>query len=427
MNESPEPGLRMSRLVEELFPLCRSLTGPGIRETLRRIQGEVAITLHEVPSGTPVLDWTIPLEWNIRDAYIARDGKRVVDFQASNLHVVHYSAPVRRRMTLAELRPHLHTLPDRPDLIPYRTSYWTEGWGFCLTHRQLQAMPEGPYEVCIDATLEPGSLVYGELFLPGASPDEVLISCHVCHPSLANDNLSALAVAVETARRIGRESHRLSYRFLFIPGTIGSIAWLARNEAHLSRVRHGLVLSCLGDAGPLTYKRSRRGDAAIDRAAAELMAERGLADRVRRFVPYGYDERQYCSPGFDLPVGCLTRTPHGEYPEYHTSADDLGLVTPAALLDSLGMVLDIVGRLEAPRRYVRVDPRGEPQLGRRGLYHGVGGIQHLPEQEMALLWVLSLADHGHSLPEIARAAGLPLALIEGATHLLIEKELIREV
>jgi aminopeptidase-like protein len=416
----------MYRLVEELFPVCRSITGEGIRQTLRRVQREVPIVLHEIPSGTAVLDWTVPPEWNIRDAYIARGGERVVDFRASNLHVVSYSTPVRRRMTLAELRPRLFSLPDHPDWIPYRTSYWTESWGFCLSHRQLAALPEGEYDVCIDSTLAAGSLTYGELLVPGSSTDEVLISCHACHPSLANDNLSALAVATELARQVLAEPRALSYRFIFLPGTIGSIAWLARNEADLGRIKHGLVLSCLGDSGPVTYKRSRRGNAAIDRAASHVLSHAGQGGRVREFLPYGYDERQYCSPGFDLPVGCFTRTPNGEFPEYHTSADNLDLVAPGPLADSYATLSRILEVLEQDRGYLRTDPRGEPQLGRRGLYHGVAGVRQLPEQELALLWVLNLADNRHSLLDIAERAGLPFARIREAAMALREKDLIRE-
>jgi len=419
-------GQRMYRLIEELYPVCRSITGEGLRETLRRVQRDVPILLHEIPSGTAVFDWTVPPEWNIRDAWIERGGKRIVDFRASNLHVVSYSTPVRRRMTLAELRPHLFSLPDRPDWIPYRTAYWSESWGFCLSHRLLESLPEGDYEVCIDSTLAPGSLTYGECLVPGASTDEVLISCHTCHPSLANDNLSALAVAIELARRAMSEPRALSYRFLFLPGTIGSIAWLARNEADLGRIKHGLVLSCLGNRGPVTYKRSRRGDASVDRAAAHVLGEAGLGTRVRAFVPYGYDERQYCSPGFDLPVGCLTRTPNGEFPEYHTSADNLDLVAPRPLADSYETVTRILEILEQDRRYVRTDPRGEPQLGRRGLYQGVAGARQLPQYELALLWVLNLADNRHSLRDIADRAGLPFALVAEAAAALLAKDLIRE-
>ncbi len=409
----------MYQLIEELFPLCRSITGEGLRATLRRIQREVPLTLHEVPSGTRVLDWTVPPEWNIRDAWIAQGGERVVDFRESNLHVVGYSVPVRRRLPLSELRPHLFALPERPDWIPYRTAYWQETWGFCLTQRRLDALPDGDYDVGIDATLAPGSLSYGELLVPGRVPDEVLLSCHVCHPSLANDNLSALAVAVELAKRVSEAPPRLSYRFLFLPGTIGAVAWLARNETGLARIRHGLVLSCLGDPGPLTYKQSRRGDAPIDRAAARVL------DRVRPFTPWGYAERQFCSPGFDLPVGCLTRTPNGEYPEYHTSADNLDLVTPSALADSLAALERILELVDQDRRFVRTDPRGEPQLGRYGLYQGVAGPQPSP-QELALLWVLNLADHRHTLLDMSARSGLPLATLEKATADLLDKNLIRE-
>lgn len=419
-------GRRMYRLIEELYPVCRSITGEGLRETLRRVQREIPIALHEIPSGTTVFDWTVPPEWSIRDAYVEQGGERIIDFRASNLHVVSYSTPVRRRMTLAELRPHLFSLPDHPDWIPYRTAYWTESWGFCLRHRQLESLRDGEYDVCIDSTLAPGSLTFGEFLVSGGSTDEILISCHACHPSLANDNLSALAVAVELAKRAASEPRALSYRFLFIPGTIGSIAWLARNEAGLGRIKHGLVLSCLGDPGPVTYKRSRRGNAPIDRAAAHVLGHAGMGGRVREFVPYGYDERQYCSPGFDLPVGCFTRSPNGEFPEYHTSADNLDLVTPRSLADSYATLTRILEIVEQDRRYIRTDPRGEPQLGRRGLYQGVAGVQQLPQRELALLWVLNLADTAHSLLDIADRAGLPFALIAEAAGALREKCLIRE-
>jgi aminopeptidase-like protein len=266
----------MHALMTELFPVCRSITGDGFRATLRRLGREVPITLTEVPTGTRVFDWTVPKEWNIRDAWIAdATGRRVVDFNASNLHVVNYSVPVRRRMTLEELRPRLHSLPDQPDLVPYRTTYYAEDWGFCLSHRRLEALPAGEYEVCIDATLEPGHLTYGECLLPGETTDEILISIHSCHPSLANDNLSGMVVAAWLARQLQSGPRRHSFRFLFIPGTIGSITWLAQHEAEAARIRHGLVLSCLGDPGPSTYKRSRRGNAPVDRAAAHVLQQAG--------------------------------------------------------------------------------------------------------------------------------------------------------
>jgi aminopeptidase-like protein len=410
-------GAAMHGLVEELYPICRSITGDGLRTTLRRLQQLVPLELREVPSGTKVFDWTVPREWNISDAWVAdTDGRRVIDFREHNLHVVNYSVPVRRRMSLTELRPHLHTLPAQPDLIPYRTSYYAEAWGFCLPHRALEALPEGEYEVCIDSTLEPGHLTYGELFLPGETQDEILFSCHCCHPSLANDNLAGTAVAVWLARQLGGMRRRHGMRFLFIPGAIGSITWLARNPDAAGRIRHGLVLSCLGDPGHSTYKRSRRGDALVDRAAAHVLAQGG-EHALLDFVPYGYDERQYCSPGFNLAVGCLTRTPNGCFPEYHTSADNVAFVRPDALEDSLAKALAIVEVLEHDAAFVNLNPRCEPQLGRRGLYGNTGGITP-PGFEMALLWVLNYSDGDHTLLDIAARAGMPFPLIRRAAGAL---------
>ena len=420
-------GEAMYGLVAELFPICRSITGDGLRQTLRRLRQDVPLELVEVPSGTQVFDWTVPREWNIRDAWIANTrGERVVDFRQSSLHLVNYSVPVRARMRLSELRPFLHTLPDQPDLIPYRTSYYRESWGFCLTQRALDALPDEEYDVCIDSSLAPGHLTYGEYLVPGRTDEEVLISCHCCHPSLANDNLSGIAVATELARRLGERGEELqySYRFLFIPGTIGSITWLARNGDAAARIKHGLVLSCVGDAGPLTYKRSRRGNALIDRAAEHVLRRSEGSERIRAFVPYGYDERQYCSPGFNLAVGCLTRTPNGEYPEYHTSADGLSLVRADSLAASLAACERIVEILEHEARYVNLQPYCEPQLGKRGLYRPTGGT-HLPDYEMALLWVLSFSDGEHSLLEIADRAGIEFRTILRAARDLDEHELIR--
>jgi aminopeptidase-like protein len=421
-------GAAMYALVADLYPVCRSITGNGFRHTLDRLGSLIPLTVTEVPSGTAVLDWTVPREWNIRDAWVADDtGRRVIDFRRSNLHVVSYSAPVRRRMTLEELRPHLHTLPDRPDWIPYRTSYYREDWGFCLTQHALDALPDGEYEVCIDSTLEPGSLTYGECVVPGDDAGEVLLSCHSCHPSLANDNLSGMALAVALARDLaGRPSRRWTYRLLFIPGTIGSITWLARNRDAAERVRHGLVLSCVGDRGQPTYKRSRRGTAAVDRAVEHVLAHTGQPFEVLDFIPYGYDERQYCSPGFDLPVGCFMRTPNGRYAEYHTSADDLDLVTPAHLADSYARLRDVVEILEHDRWYRNLSPCGEPQLGRRGLYRATGGTD-LPGRELALLWVLNQSDGTRSLLDIAERAHMPFGVIRRAADELCAAGLLGEV
>jgi aminopeptidase-like protein len=417
-------GDAMCRLVRELYPICRSITGPGVRETLRRLERLVPLEIREVPTGTKVFDWTVPQEWSIRDAYVKDSrGRRVVDFRESNLHVVSYSVPISRRMTLQELKPHLHSLPEHPDWIPYRTSYYSRDWGFCLAHRRLLELADGEYEVSIDATLKDGSLTFGELYLPGDSEDEVLFSCHVCHPSLANDNLSAVAVAAFLARELGQR-RRYSYRFLFAPGTIGAITWLALNEQKVGRIKHGLVLALLGGPGGMTYKRSRRGDAAIDRVVPRVLGEGGRPHAVVDFDPYGYDERQFCSPGFNLPVGRLTRAPHGRYPEYHTSADNMELVRPDRLEESLAACRRIVDVLEHERFYVSCNPKCEPQLGRRGLLRNTGGKG--PEGiETACLWILSLADGGHSLVDISERSGLPPATIRQAALRLEEHGLIR--
>ncbi|HSN87865.1 MAG TPA: DUF4910 domain-containing protein, partial [Thermoanaerobaculia bacterium] len=386
----------MHRFIAEAYPICRSITGDGVRQTLAMIRQRIPLEIHEVPSGTPVFDWTVPREWNLRDAWVkGPDGRKVVDFQRSNLHVLNYSVPVHTKLSLSELKQHLFTLPDQPDLIPYRTSYYREAWGFCMAHREMLALPEGEYEVRIDSTLADGSLTYGEAFLPGETEREVLFSCHVCHPSLCNDNLSGIAVMTWLARELADRPRRYSYRFLFIPGTIGSITWLARNEERAGRIAHGLVAANLGDPGRFHYKKSRRGAAEIDRAVLHVLRTSGEDFGIEDFVPFGYDERQYSSPGFDLAVGSLTRTPYGRYPEYHTSADNLELVRPEALAGSLATYLRVVGVLEGNRRYLNLNPKCEPQLGRRGLYRMIGGDDAGRSRELALLWVLNLSDGRH--------------------------------
>jgi aminopeptidase-like protein len=421
-------GEELYKLVAELYPICRSITGDGLRRTLEVIDREIGgLEVSEVPTGTQVLDWTVPREWNVRDAYVANAaGERVIDFQASNLHLVGYSVPVRATLGLAELKEHLFTLPDHPDWVPWRTSYYAERWGFCASQRLVDSLPEGDYQVLVDSTLADGHLTYGEHLVKGQTDDEVLVSCHVCHPSLANDNLSGIAVATGLARLLSEGRPRYSYRFLFAPGTIGSITWLARNEDRLERVRHGLVLACVGDPGGFTYKRSRRGDAEIDRAVAHVLARSGRPSRVVDFTPYGYDERQYCSPGFDLPVGCLSRTPYAAYPEYHTSADDLDLVGPAQLQESLELCREVVGVLEANRRYLNLSPKGEPQLGRRGLYGQIGGRSDAEERQMAMLWVLNQSDGRGSLLDVAERSGVPLALLAEVAATLEEAGLLAE-
>jgi aminopeptidase-like protein len=421
-------GAELHSLIAELYPICRSITGNGVRETLRRIGQHVPLAIHEVPSGTAVFDWTVPREWNIRDAWIKNlKGDRLVDFRKSNLHVVNYSVPIRKRVTLAELQEHLHTIPDHPAWIPYKTSYYSETWGFCVSAEQSETLTDAEYDVCIDSSLEDGHLTYGELSLPGESADEVLLSCHVCHPSLCNDNLSGISVAVFLARWLSTlSSRRLSYRFLFIPGTIGSITWLARNQHRLGTIRHGLVLTGLGGPGNLVYKRSRRGTAEIDRAAANVLKHSKGGCEIRDFVPYGYDERQYCSPGINLAVGCLSRTPYGEYAEYHTSADNLNFVEPAKLEDSYRACQSILNVLEKNGRYLNRNPMCEPQLGRRGLYGSMGGAREGRDFEMALLWLLSFSDGQHSLLDIAERSGLSFEGIRHAASRLQQSGLLQK-
>ena len=415
----PALGEQMHALIRELIPWCRSITGDGLRRTLAALARVAPMQVHEVPSGTAILDWVVPKEWAIRDAWVANArGERVIDFQQSNLHVVSYSVPVRTRMPLSQLRAHLHTLPEQPDWIPYRTSYYAEDWGFCLPHRQLEQLPEGDYEVVIDSTLENGSLSYGELLLPGDDPREVLFSAHACHPSLANDNLSGLVVAAYLAQALAAVPRRLSYRFIFVPGTIGSITWLSRNRDAAARIHAGLVVAGVGDPGPLSYKKSRAGDAEIDRAVVHALRSSGQPHQVIDFSPYGYDERQYCSPGFNLPVGSLTRTPHGQYPEYHTSADDCAFVRPESLAGSLRIYLDVVDILEGNRRCLNTRPEGEPQLGRRGLYRFMGGLADPGAASMAMLWVLNLSDGSSTLLDIAERSKLGFDAIRDAADAL---------
>ena len=417
-------GDEMYRLICEIYPFCRSITGNGVRETLRVVGNHIPLTIHEIPSGKQVLDWTIPKEWNIKDAYIKNSkGQTILDFANSNLHVVSYSAPVKKRMPLEELKQHLFTLPEHPDWIPFRTSYYKENWGFCLSQNQLMELTEDQYEVVIDSSLESGLLTYGEYVLQGETSDEVLISCHICHPSLANDNLSGIAMATFLAKYLRQVSLRYSYRFLFIPSTIGSITWLALNENRLCNIKHGLVVACVGDPGKFTYKKSRRGNADIDRAVTYTLRHSDQEYEILEFSPYGYDERQFCSPGFNLPVGCFMRTPYGRYPEYHTSADNLGFVQPASLADSLLHCVSVIYILENNKHYVNQNSKGEPQLGKRGLYRGYpnGGVE-----DLALLWVLNLSDGNHTLLDIAERAGIAFVAVKKAADALISCDLLRE-
>lgn len=412
-------------LAAEIYPICRSITGQGVRDTLDVLQRHVELERHSVATGERLFDWTVPREWAIRDAFIkGPDGRKVLDFAECNLHVVGYSVPVRRVMPLGELKAHIHTLPDQPHLVPYRTSYYAEAWGFCMAHEKLLALPEGDYEICIESELTDGRLDYGEYLHRGTSEREFLFTAHVCHPSLANDNCSGLALNALLARELGRRRTRYSYRFLFAPGTIGALAWLARNEDRVGLVDHGLVVSCVGDGGGPTYKRSRRGDAFIDRAMAHVLAHSGPSAVVKDFSPYGYDERQFCSPGFDMPVGLFQNSAYGTFPQYHTSADDLEFIRPEHLGRSFSLIMQAIDIVEQEWVPVNLRPRGEPQLGRRGLYAAIGGDRAGADAAMAMLWVLNLADGSNGLLDMAERSGLDFAGIAAAARLLREHGLL---
>ena len=403
-------------LCERLYPICRSITGPGVRETLAHLRAYIDLRTMEVPSGTSVFDWRVPNEWTLREAWVTDpSGRRIIDVADHNLHLVSYSTPVDLTLSRAELDTHLHSLPDQPDAIPYRTSYYAETWGFCLPHTQRLQLPDGEYRARIDSTLAPGALTYGEYLIPGTSSKEILVSTHVCHPSLANDNLSGITVAAHLARHftsLSRERGGLRHgiRFVFVPGTIGAITWLAMNQPLIPNILGGLVLSGIGDRGPLTYKRSRRGDGLIDRLFERRLVTQSRAT-IRPFIPYGYDERQYCSPGIDIDAGCLMRTPYGEYPEYHSSGDNLALISADSLAESFAVCAEVLADAQCVDRYLNLSPKCEPQLGRRGLYDNVGGENQSKDAQLALLWLLSYSDGRHSTLDIHELSGIDLDIL----------------
>ncbi len=416
--------------MHRLFPLCRSITGAGVRDTLDVVGETLQLERIRVPTGTACFDWRVPNEWNIRDAYIKdAAGRRIIDFKANNLHLVSYSCPVRRKMTLAELQPQLHSLPDYPDAIPYRASYYNENWGFCLTHRQREALPEGEYEVVVDSTLAPGALDYAQLRLPGESPGEIFFSTYICHPSLANDQLSGivlLAALMETLRAIPGAPY--GFRAVFVPETIGAIAFLSQHHEALSRnMIAGSVVTCVGDDGPFTFLRSRRAGTIIDRAgehvARHMAAAKGRTCLLRDFDPVGSDERQYCSPGLNLPVGSLMRSRYGEFAEYHTSKDNLDFVSEAGMQGSLEAYLRLVQAIETNCRPIRTNPMCEPQLGKRGLYsqYVSAGI---PDFQVKILNLLNFGDGEHDLLSIADRMGVPVWTLVRPLEALVSADLL---
>lgn len=405
----------------ELFPICRSITGPGVRRTLEIIKTKHIpdLTLHEIPSGTSCFDWAVPDEWLIRDAYIkAPDGTKVVDFRNSNLHVVGYSVPVNCRVSLEELQSHLHSLPSLPTAIPYVTSHYERTWGFCLSHEVRQQLKQGEYHVVIDSELFPGRLTYGELIIPGQSGSEVLLSTYVCHPSMANNEISGPAVTTFVARWLSsRSTLKHTYRIVFVPETIGSIVYLSRNLDTMKRnTIAGFNVTCVGDDKAYSYLPSRDGNTFADKIALHVLRHLHPDFISYSWLDRGSDERQYCSPGIDLPVVTVMRTKYGEYPEYHTSLDDLNFISPAGLGGAFAVLVKCIESIEADTT-LKTTVLCEPQMQKRGLYPtlSTGSIGQSVADMMNLL---SYCDGKHSLLEIAEKLGLPLWEIEPIASML---------
>lgn len=420
-------GIEAYKLVEKLFPLCRSITGKGTEDTLRIISEIIPLRITNIPTGEKVFDWVIPNEWNITDAYIMNSsGEKVIDFRKSNLHIVNYSKPIDEYLSLRELTPKLYFIKDNPDAIPYRTTYYNEDWGFCLSYNQFKNLTEDTYHVVIKSTLVKGNLTYGEFFVAGKLKDEILFSTHICHPSMCNDNLSGISVAVAIAKYISSLPFRkYSYRIVFVPATIGAITWLSQNEDKLSNIKAGLVLALLGDNGKFNFKKSKLDNSIMNRLFNLLYNNENDDLNILNFTPYGYDERQYCSTGINLPVGRLTRTPNGEFIEYHTSKDDLNFVNVDNLDISINLIKKVINIIEKNSFYINNFPKGEPQLGRRGLYNSVAGS--IKELELAMLWVLNNADGRNDLIDIANISKIKFDVINKAAELLKEKKIISEL
>ena len=458
-SKSEKIGIDMLQLMEKIFPICRSITGNGVRQTLKILREQIPLEIHEVTTGTRVFDWTIPKEWNINDAYIIDpDGEKIVDFKKSNLHVLNYSIPINQKISLSELKNHVHTIPEKPDLIPYVTSYYSERWGFCMEHNKFLKLKEGEYHVVIDSELSYGSLTYGEYLIPGKTENEILLSCYVCHPSMCNDNLSGVVLLTMLLKYLKNLKLNYSIRFLFIPETIGAITWLAQNEDKLSKIKHGLIVTCVGDSGVLTYKKTRNGNSQIDHTVEKVLKKYFPKHRILDFFPWGSDERQFCSPGFDLPVGSLLRSIYGkdEFPEYHTSGDNLEFMNRKSLSESFMSYLMVLFELEKSfekdslefpvrknlkndiefseinkkEKYLNLNPKCEPQLGKRGIYHELGGQENLMEQrkiEFAIFWILNLSDGNWTIQDISKRSNIPIEEIQKAKEILINAKLLQKI
>lgn len=411
---------KMFTLLAELFPICRSLTGEGVRKTLETLGLEIPLQMHFFPTGMKCFDWEIPEEWNIRSACIKdQSGNIIVDFANNNLHVVSYSEPISGWFSLDELKPHIFTLPEQPASIPYVTSYYHRQWGFCMAHRDLLALTDQKYYVEIDSSLSPGELIIADTVLPGVIEKEILLSCYFCHPSIANDSLSGVVLVTHLYQELVRQERYYGYRFLFVPETIGTIAYLSQHKNSIKKHLYaGFVVTCVGDPGPFNYKQSRHGHHAVDRVTENVLKYSGFSYQIRPFWPGGSDERQYCSPGFNLPVGSLMRSIYGEYPEYHTSDDNLSFVTKKSLGESLEVYLLVLNALQGNGLYRNTNPYCEPQMSKRGLYPKWRTQETRDEEIQRRMWILNYSDGEHALIDIAEKMNVSIfSLIDTAREL----------
>jgi len=420
--------VHITELLTRLWPITRSITGNGVRQTLTILNELVPIKTKEYPTGLNCFDWSIPKEWNIQDAYVKnKQGKRIIDFKKNNLHVMSYSIPVRQIMSRDELLKHIHTLPDQPNAIPYLTSYYQERWGFCLEHERLAELADDEYEVMIDSTLEEGHLTIGEGFIPGQREQEVLFSTYVCHPSMGNNELSGPVVQSYLYDYLLRRSEPLkySYRFLYVPETIGAIVYLSQyGQALKEKLVAGYVVTCIGDPGAFTYKKSRRGNTLADRVAEHVLSYSEKPYQIVDWYPGGSDERQYCSPGFNLPVGSLMRSMYGKYPEYHTSLDNLAFITPAALTESIDIYIQIIETLELNDTYTNLNPYCEPQLGKRSLYPTLGAQKNKSQLVKQFRYLLAFSDGDSDIIDIAERLKVPCLELKEAIQVLTKESLL---
>jgi aminopeptidase-like protein len=422
---------QLEKYFDALWPICRSISGNGLRQSFKILQEIIPFKLIEVPTGTQVLDWKIPKEWNISDAYIITpEGNKIADFKVNNLHIINYSIPINKQLTWQELQPHLHTLPNKPNAIPYLTTYYKETWGFCITHQEFEQLPkEGLYQVVIDAELKDGALTYGQCILKGTSDEEILFSSYLCHPSMANNELSGpLALAFLYQELSKLEQRKYTYRFILAPETIGVIAFLAQHGHYLkTKIKAGYVITCCGDAGKITYQLSKRTNTIADEMMQHFLRTKYTNAHVRDFRVGGSDERQYCSPGFNFPVGTIMRTPYKIYPEYHTSLDNKLVMDFSALKEIINLLMDVCKGMEMNKSIAPGQLYGEPMLGKRNLYPDKGGAGIMSEDLMFLLSMITMSEIQHSPLEIANRLDANILDLDNALKIALREGLIKEM